>query len=426
MNRSLSAAFAGASAAAVLAAFPLIFQQQRRAAASTSPAIPGSTAAPTPTPSRQPEAVLSQWKIIRETESRDQAELRAAESVQTLTTAECRAAAEKALAAGDHSPLSDLLGRWASLDGKEAFAWLAKHSDLLNEVLDDAGPAWAASDPAGYAAWLPGYRGSSDAPQSGRGHPQEFGPEYNVYQTSHWLAAYDLPAAIRITLEKVHAAGIPYLYVSRTDLTPFIRSPKDAEALAAEIAAHPEWEADLPQEKPLHVLIALRQCWQDLDPDGWDRWADAHPLFAAKAENGPLNPGLAFLRAKDQQAAADRLLAEVPPGQETEALNGLTQLWMETDLNAAGTWLNTRPESPAKWEAAQTFALAAVRDDPQAALQWAASIPDPALQDRARRRVFARWADHDPAAASAWLPQSGWDESRQQAARDILAVSKPQ
>ncbi|MES2705491.1 MAG: hypothetical protein V4726_02700 [Verrucomicrobiota bacterium] len=422
MNRSFLAATAGAATAAALVAIPLMLQQRRAAASLRFPSrgIPANATAPTP-----PETVLWQWKAVQETGSKADAELRAAESVQHLSAAECRAAAEQTLAAGDKSPLADLLGRWASLDGKEAFAWLAEHPELLDGVIDNAGPAWAASDPAGYAAWLPGYRVGPEAKRSGRGRLPEFGADYMRYKSSHWLAAYDLPAAIRITMEKVHAAGISHLYINRTELSPFIRTAKDAEALGAEIAAHPEWATDLPREKSLRVLVALRECWQDLDPDGWDRWAEAHPLFAAKAENEPVRPALTFLRARDPQAAADKILATAPPEKQAETLDGLMRLWTETDLNAAGTWLSAQPESPEKWNAVQTFALAAVKDDPEAALQWAASIPDSALQARARRRVLAHWADTDPDAASAWLSSSGWSGSQLQAARDILAAGKP-
>lgn len=416
MTRKILAGFVGAAVAAALVAWPLLKQRQRM-----EEIVLKSTRASGMVPGRTAGETLSRWSRVRGQGSKAEADLRAAESVQSLTAAECRAAAGAALASGDKSPLPDLLGRWTALDGKGAFAWLGEHPDLLELVLEDAGPAWAASDPTGYAAWLPTYRSDSNFKKV----LPELGGDFETFRTAKWLAPYDLPAAIRIPIEKIRSAGIDQLSISKLQLAPFIVSVKDAEALGAEISAHPEWLDNIPSEKPLRVLVALRECWQDLDPDGWDRWAEAHPDMAAKADNQPVRPGLVFLRSKDPRAAADQILAATPLEKQGETVDGLVHLWVETDLNAAGTWLNQRPEGPDKWEAMQTFALAAVKEDPAAALTWATSIPDPTQQARAQRRVLAQWADTDPAAAAAWLPQSGWGGPQLQNARDILSIAHP-
>jgi hypothetical protein len=426
MKRFLLAAAGGGLAVAILTLFPLLRQQARLAAlapaASATDAVSGSRA-PGPPPT-DPGSILTNWRQVRETGTKAGAPLRAAQSVQQLTAAECQAAAEATLSAGDPAPLNDLLARWASLDGRAAMAWLSRHPDLFEKLLADTAPAWAAADPDGYAAWLPGYHPDASLEHVVR-EGSETGGNFRDYLTSRWLAPYNLPAAIRITVEKIRAAGIDQMVIARLDLQPFIRSVQDAESLGAEILAHPEWLEPVPSEKNLYLLVALRECWQDLDPAGWDRWAAAHPGMAAKADNKPVSPALAFVQASNPATVADEIMAATPPEQEGDALFGLMQLWKDRDLNAAGAWLSTRPENPAKWSAVLNFSLTAVQDDPLAALQWAASIPDPAWQDRVRRRVFARWADTDPAAARDWLPQSGWDETRQQSARDILASAKP-
>ena len=61
---------------------------------------------------------------------------------------------------------------------------------------------------------------------------------------------------------------------------------------------------------------------------------------------------------------------------------------------------------------------------PMQVLRWAGTLTDPAVRARTQRRVFTTWYNAAPAAAAAWLPQSGWSASQMQAARDIMAVSQ--
>lgn len=408
MKPDIFAGLLGASVAMLLAAVPLLRQRE---GLSRLPAVPSAV---TVSKGAKAHAVLDAWKHAQASGIRSAGELEAAESVQNLTAEECRAAAHAALASGNPGPLSDLLGRWASLEGAAAFAWLDEHPDLVDLVLADAGPAWAASDPAGYAAWLATYH--SD---------KETSPFYSMHLSSEYLAPHDLPAAIRITVEKVLAANRYQLNINAGDLRPHIQKVEDAEALGSEILAHPEWSSRLPADDPLDLLIALRYCWQEIDPESWDRWADSHPSLAAKAYSRDRESASFFLGSRNPEHEAERILAVTPPDKQQMIIEAIIPALAETDINAAGTWLDKQPESPDKWEAMQTFALAAVEQDPAAALTWARSIPDPAQQARAQRRVLAKWADTDPAAAADWLPQSGWTGPQLQAARDILATARP-
>jgi hypothetical protein len=49
------------------------------------------------------------------------------------------------------------------------------------------------------------------------------------------------------------------------------------------------------------------------------------------------------------------------------------------------------------------YATAVAGRDPQAALQWAASIPDKSVQATAYKNIVGRWYDVDAKAAQAWL-----------------------
>ena len=420
MKTPLIAALTGAFATAVVAAVPLWLQHK-----SLTGLYSGATASEKPSAM----AILRRWNAIHNSSSSPDAELLAAESVQILNATECRLAADLAMASGDKSPLSDLLGRWASVDGKEAFTWLTGHPELIGQVIMDAGPAWAASDHAGYAEWLADYLPA-----------RNWGSEYDSYIYCKWLAPYDLRSAIRIMMKKFRQSGSSsatitgQLLIGKLDISPFITSSKDAKGLADEIVKHPEWLTPisagpglrplLNEERPMELLRALRQCWQEVDAAGWDAWAAQYPMLAARADNKPRDPGEVLLLSRNPPSDATQMLREAPPDKQAPVLKRLLAAWSYLDLNAAGTWLRTLPDGPLKWEGVQTFALTAVGEDPAAALQWADSITDPTQQARAQRRVFTSWYDYDPAAATVWLAQSGWNDSQIKAAHDIIAAGK--
>lgn len=401
MKRPFLAALAGGAAGLLLAAVPLWRQHTRFAASAPAPA-----SMPAPLPSFH-----ERWQSAMTTGSKADAELRAAELAETLTAEECRAAAEAALATGKRASLQDVLSRWATLDGAAAFAWLERHPDLLSEdsFPDEAAAAWAASDPADFAAWLERFLGTI-----------ETNCDLSELPAISCLAQYDLRAFVRLA-GGIGANSAVGVIIGRNDLRPAIRSSADAEAIGAEILAHPEWLAGKSRETPLYLLVALRECWQELDPDAWDRWAAAHPEAAEKSANEPVRPGLKFLRSPDRAAAASELLAAVPAGELAKTTADLLRVW--DDMEAAGHWLNTQPDGPVKNAAAQAYALESAKEEPQAAFHWANAITDPADRARTQRRVFTTWHDADPAAAEAWLPQSGWTATQQQAARDIIAAA---
>ncbi|RYD32836.1 MAG: hypothetical protein EOP86_14785, partial [Verrucomicrobiaceae bacterium] len=217
MKRVLLAVCLGAAVGAAVAAWPLLRQQSRWSHAASA-SVPGESAG---VKTITGDAVIQAWWTARESGSKADAELRAYEAIASLTATQCRMAAETALLTGNKAPLPDLLTRWASVNGQQAFAWLAGHPDILKLVIQDAGPAWAAADPAGYAAWLPGWR-------EGGGLP----PEWRFYPASHWLAPWDLPAAMAVTMGKIKAAGFDQMHLGALELEPFIRTAKEAGAMA--------------------------------------------------------------------------------------------------------------------------------------------------------------------------------------------------
>ncbi|HWB02560.1 MAG TPA: hypothetical protein VG796_06005 [Verrucomicrobiales bacterium] len=400
------AALFGVFAGLLIAAVPLWRQQMGSTGRGAVKEEPAPTAA----------SFADAWKSARNSGSKTGTVLRAATLTESLTAEECRAAAASTLAAGAREPLRDVLRRWATLDGPGAFAWLEKHPELRPETTLDADAAWAAADPAAFSAWMVRHIASLT--------PEKAALDWSIAGAVKCLLQYDVRAAIRVA-GAMGASGPrnSERVLERNLLRTAVRTNDDAAAAGAEILAHPEWLTVLRKERPLPLLVTLRECWQEFDPAGWDNWAEAHPAAAAKSDPAPPPPGIAFLRSPDRAAAAMQILKNARPENLQEISDGLLRLWTSQDMAAAGEWLNALPDGSVKSAAAQSYALHAATEDPNAALRWAGTLTDDAVRARTQRRVFTQWYDAAPSAAATWLKQSGWSESQMQAARDIMAVA---
>lgn len=100
---------------------------------------------------------------------------------------------------------------------------------------------------------------------------------------------------------------------------------------------------------------------------------------------------------------AVRLAQSIPTASERHAA------W----LSIGGDLARARPQDAANWvqslpandrsSAAYGVGLALADDGPETALPWLATVTEPSLQHLLMRRIAQRWAEIDPAAASAWL-----------------------
>lgn len=400
-NRNLAAVAVGALAGLFIALVPLWLQHQRMP--ETSPRVVSARAG-------QPPILPSFWSNISE----QARELQRAESVKDFTAMECRKRMDLAVGNGRKDQLCALMCRWTELDAREAFAWLDAHLEHWMDVLPDAGSIWAAANPQACADWM-----ERTWITLNQGNLSD---HTSLTNSPVWrsLLQKDLRLAIRFAGNLSARSSHGAVRASK-NIRPAIRSLADAQTIAAEVLAHPEWLSKIEPGKPLYFLVAMRECWQEIDPDGWESWAAAHPEAAEKSDNQPVHPGIKFLRSPDRATAATEALQSAPPEKLEEIGTSIVRLW--DDLEATGQWLNAQPDGPAKNAAAQAYALESAKEDPNAAMHWANAISDASSRARTQRRVFTAWHDADPAAASAWLPQSGWSNPQIQAAESIIAAA---
>jgi hypothetical protein len=81
--------------------------------------------------------------------------------------------------------------------------------------------------------------------------------------------------------------------------------------------------------------------------------------------------------------------------------------WTQQDYVAAGKWLSTAADGPAKTAAVESYAEAVAEYEPQIAAQWAMTLPPGPGRDSTLRTVYQNWPASDPEGAAAFAREHG-------------------
>ena len=81
--------------------------------------------------------------------------------------------------------------------------------------------------------------------------------------------------------------------------------------------------------------------------------------------------------------------------------------WTQSDCQAAGKWLGSTPEGPAKIVATRAFAETVSRYEPDTAAQWALTLPPGKDRNETLVSIYQNWPRNDPAGAAAFAAQYG-------------------
>jgi hypothetical protein len=91
----------------------------------------------------------------------------------------------------------------------------------------------------------------------------------------------------------------------------------------------------------------------------------------------------------------------LPNGYCTRPIRQLMENWTREDYKAAGTWLNGVPAGNMKWQAISTFACEVSHYEPEAAVQWAVTLPACRARDEVFHKIYHNWPRKDPAGEAA-------------------------
>ena len=99
--------------------------------------------------------------------------------------------------------------------------------------------------------------------------------------------------------------------------------------------------------------------------------------------------------------------ATFPPGEGDDSIMKLTSRWTRDDYEAAGEWLVSAPEGPAKTAAIRGYAQTIFKHDPETAMQWIMTLPPSQERDDTLKNILLNWPKDDPIGASAFANENG-------------------
>ena len=106
-------------------------------------------------------------------------------------------------------------------------------------------------------------------------------------------------------------------------------------------------------------------------------------------------------------AHADWLLQNLRGPDRRPAITKLVESWTHADFNAAATWLKNQPASADYDTAVAAFAPLVADKEPPSAVDWAATIADPASRASTLQTLYRDWHAKAPEEASAYFKRKG-------------------
>lgn len=165
------------------------------------------------------------------------------------------------------------------------------------------------------------------------------------------------------------------------------------------------WSAELP-EGPLRNLALSRtvEQWARYDPETAKAWlekeADPQNRLAGRIELGE------SWAQVDPQAAVDWFQDLPQDEQNPHIMRRIFGKWMQFEPENAATWLSRQTPSPELDSSIQQYIKYVTPADHQIAMDWTASLSNPAIRQREMRTIADSWVRRDPAAALDFLETS--------------------
>lgn len=97
----------------------------------------------------------------------------------------------------------------------------------------------------------------------------------------------------------------------------------------------------------------------------------------------------------------------LPSEKSDDPIRNIVRRWTQDDFQAAGEWLTTAPEGPAKNTSIRSYAETVSRYEPETAAQWALTLPPGKDREQTLKRIYQNWPESDAAAKEVFKQQHG-------------------
>lgn len=112
-----------------------------------------------------------------------------------------------------------------------------------------------------------------------------------------------------------------------------------------------------------------------------------------------------FIKEGEREKWIDWFAERLAGGPYQLPIRRIMMSWASRDVDAATRWLNAAPASPAKNYAVSVFAAEVASHQPEAAIEWAITLPAGVERDETLHKIYHNWPTKDPdgkAAAAAF------------------------
>ena len=185
-------------------------------------------------------------------------------------------------------------------------------------------------------------------------------------------------------------------------------TPAERTAVLAALRNHLKAVTD-PQARERLLSSTLGTMCQQAISDGFDAgtsWLDSASF--SSEETAAFADGLNLWQARgDTGKWIDWMDGKLPQDKLDRKVGDLMRDWTSNDYKAAGEWLNTAAEGPAKQAAVKSYASTLAPYEPAIAAQWALSLPDDDQREALVRSVHQQWKSKDEAAAAEFAQEQG-------------------
>jgi hypothetical protein len=121
-----------------------------------------------------------------------------------------------------------------------------------------------------------------------------------------------------------------------------------------------------------------------------------------------MNTGLANSRRNDDAGLWMEWIGKtLPEGNRDDHIARLMESWTSGDHEAAGNWLASAPDGPAKIAATRGYVWRIFKHDPETAMLWINTLPPGKDRDATLKNIHRNWPKDDPAGAAAFANEHG-------------------
>ncbi len=149
-----------------------------------------------------------------------------------------------------------------------------------------------------------------------------------------------------------------------------------------------------------HAVGALARGVMEEGFEAGTKWLASANLSPAELES--FASGLSSADKKDETGQwIEWIGASLPADKSSNNIRNIVRNWTQDDFQAAGKWLTTAPEGPAKNTSIRSYAETVSRYEPETAAQWAMTLPPGKDRDQTLKRIYHNWPTSDAAAKEA-------------------------